>query len=113
MHDLQIQYGNTAREYNTVRANLNKAEREEKLYGITLSEVEQNPSKNGNYFRSVGKIFLRSTQPEITEHLQANISNQKNIQKELLGKHDYLEKRLKSQQMNMKELSQQVWLQAP
>ena len=108
LHDLQVQYGNTAREYNMVRANLNKAEREEKMYGITLSEVEQNPSTSGNYFRSVGKLFLRSTRPEVLEHLKTNINKQKNKQKELSGKHDYLEKRLKSQQMNMKELSQQV-----
>jgi tetratricopeptide (TPR) repeat protein len=107
LHDLQMQYGTTAREYNTVNANLNKAQREEKMYGITLSEVEQSPSASGNYFRSVGKLFLQSTKPEVTEHLQSNIDNQKKTQEELTGKKDYLEKRLKSQQMNMKELSQQ------
>ncbi|MGK3745577.1 MAG: chaperonin cofactor prefoldin [Bacillariaceae sp.] len=107
LHDLQMQYGTSAREYNTVNANLNKAQREEKMYGITLSEVEQNPSASGNYFRSVGKLFLQSTKPEVTEHLQSNIDNQKKTQEELTGKKDYLEKRLKSQQMNMKELSQQ------
>lgn len=107
LYDLQVQYGNTAREYNTVKANQTKAEREEKMYGITLSEVEENPSASGNYFRSVGKVFVRSTQTDILEHLQTNVDNQKKKQQELSGKSDYLEKRLKSQQMNMKELSQQ------
>jgi len=106
LHDLQLQYGASAREYNSVEANLNKASKEEKIYSITLSEVENNPSASGNYFRCVGKLFLRSTKPEVLDHLQSNIESQKKTQKELSGKREYLEKRLRSQQMNMKELSQ-------
>jgi len=107
LYDLQIQYGNTAREYNTVKANLTKAAREEKMYGVTFSEVKENPSVSGDYFRSVGKLFMRSSQTDILEHLETNIQGQKKKQQELTGKSDYLEKRLKSQQMNMKELVQQ------
>jgi len=107
LHDLQLQYGDTAREYNTVNANLNKALREERMYDVTRSEVEQDPAASGNYFRSVGKLFLRSTKPEVLEHLQTTIETHQKTQKELTGKKDYLEKRLKSQQMNMKELSEQ------
>lgn len=106
IHDLQQQYGDTAREYNTVDANLYKASKEEKMYNITLSEVEKNPSLRGNYYRSVGKLFLRSSQAKIVEHLQQNIKGQQKTQKELTGKKEYLEKKLKSQKMNMKELSQ-------
>ncbi|VEU36078.1 unnamed protein product [Pseudo-nitzschia multistriata] len=107
IHDLKVQYGATAREYNTVRANLMKAAKEEKMYGITLNEVKENPSATGDYYRSVGKLFMRQTQPEILDHLETNIESQKKKQQELSGKSDYLEKRLKSQQMNMKELAQQ------
>lgn len=107
LHDLQVQYSNTAREYNTVKANLMKAEKEEKMYGITLKEVSDNPSSSGDYFRSVGKVFMRQSQPETFEHLETNIQNQKKKQQELSGKSEYLEKRLQSQQMNMKELAQQ------
>lgn len=107
LYDLQVQYSNTAREYNTVKANLTKAAREEKMYGITLSEVKGNPSASGDYFRSVGKLFMRSSQSDIFKHLEGNIDSQKKKQQELTGKSDYLEKRLKSQQMNMKELAQQ------
>ena len=107
LYDLQVQYGNTAREYNTVKANLTKAAREERMYGITLSEVQQNPSSSGDYFRSVGKLFMRSSESDILNHLEGNIESHKKKQQELTGKSDYLEKRLKSQQMNMKELAQQ------
>ncbi len=107
LYDLQIQYGNTAREYNTVKANLNKAVREEKMYGLTLSEVKENPSVSGDYFRSVGKLFLRSSQSDILQHLENNIEGQKKKQQELTGKSEYLEKRLKSQQLNMRELAGQ------
>jgi chaperonin cofactor prefoldin len=107
LYDLQVQYSNTAREYNTVKANLNKAAREEKMYGITLSEVKENPSISGDYFRSVGKLFMRSSQTDIFKHLETNIQGQKKKQQELNGKSEWLEKRLKSQQMNMKELAGQ------
>mmetsp|Transcript_26816 Transcript_26816/g.63031 ORF Transcript_26816/g.63031 Transcript_26816/m.63031 type:complete len:259 (+) Transcript_26816:201-977(+) len=107
LYDLQVQYSSTAREYNIVKANLTKAVREEKMYGITLSEVKENPSVTGDYFRSVGKLFMRSSQTDILQHLENNIKSQKKKQQELSGKSDYLEKRLKSQQMNMKELAQQ------
>lgn len=96
LNDLQVQFSDTAREYNTVKANLMKAEKEEKMYGITLSEVKEKPSASGDYFRSVGKVFMRQSQPEILEHLDKNIQNQKKKQQELSGKSEYLEKRLKS-----------------
>jgi stress-induced-phosphoprotein 1 len=105
LHDLQMLHNKTAREYNTFQANLNKAQREEKMYGITLQELEKNPAASGNYYRSVGKIFVKSTQPQVVEHLEKNISGQKKKQQELTGKLEYLEKRLKSQQLNMKELT--------
>ena len=105
LQELQLQHNKTAREYNTFQANLTKAQREEKMYGITMQELEKNPATSGNYFRSVGKIFMKSTQPQVLEHLQKNIAGQQKKQQELTGKLEYLEKRLKSQQLNMKELT--------
>ena len=104
LQDLQIQHNKTAREYNTVQANYNKAQREEKVYSITRKELDDNPG-TGEYFRSVGKVFVKSTQPQIIEHLDTNIAAQQKKQQELSGKIQYLEKRLKSQQLNMKELT--------
>ena len=52
---------------------------------------------------------MRSSQSDILQHLEGNIQGQKKKQQELTGKSEYLEKRLKSQQMNMKELTHQRW----
>ncbi|KAL3924261.1 MAG: hypothetical protein SGARI_006068, partial [Bacillariaceae sp.] len=104
LHDLQVQYNKTAQDYNSVQANFNKAQREEKVYSITRKELDENPSQ-GEYFRTVGKVFVKSTQPKIMEHLDSNIELQQKKQEEFSGKIKYLEKRLKSQQLNMKELT--------
>ena len=104
LQDLQIQHGKTAREYNEVQANYNRATREEKMYSITKKELDQNPSQ-GDYFRTVGKVFVKTTEPKIMEHLDTNIAAQQKKQQEFSGKIQYLEKRLKSQQLNMKELT--------
>jgi chaperonin cofactor prefoldin len=104
LYDLQMQHSKTAREYNTVQANFSRAQREEKMYSLTRKELEENPSQ-GEYFRSVGKVFVKSTHPKIMEHLDNNIATQQKKQQEISGKIQYLEKRLKSQQLNMKELT--------
>lgn len=103
LHELRLQHNKTAREYNTVQANLTKAQREEKMYHLTLEELQARPSSN--YYRSVGKVFVQTSQPQIMEHLESNISSQQKKQQELTGKMEYLEKRLKSHQLNMKELT--------
>ncbi|KAG7358489.1 TPR repeat-containing serine/threonine protein kinase [Nitzschia inconspicua] len=103
LHDLRVQHNKTAREYQTVQANLTKAQREEKMYNLTFEELKERPS--AKYYRSVGKVFMQSSQPQIFEHLESNINSQQKKQQELTGKMEYLEKRLKSQQLNMKELT--------
>jgi chaperonin cofactor prefoldin len=103
LHDLRMQHNKLAREYNTVQANLTKAQREEKMYHLTLQELEERPSTN--YYRSVGKVFVQSSRPQILQHLNTNITSQQKKQQELTGKMEYLEKRLKSHQMNIQELT--------
>ena len=98
-----MSYQKTAREYNTFQANLTKAQREEKMYTITQSELASNPGVS--YYRSIGKIFMKSPQEDITNHLSTNIEQQKKQQTDLSSKIEYLEKRLKSQQLNMQELT--------
>lgn len=103
LHELRLQHSKTVREYQTVQANLTKAQREEKMYTLTLDELEQRPSSN--YYRSIGKVFVQSSQPQILDHLNSNVSSQQKKQQELMGKMEYFEKRLKSHQLNMKELT--------
>jgi tetratricopeptide (TPR) repeat protein len=114
-HDLQVQHGIAVREYHSVQADLQRAQREEKMYGITQAELESNPSKASSggdgdgtgayYYRSVGKLFLKSTSGQITDHLTRNVATQQAKQKECTGRLEYLEKRIKSIQLNMRELT--------
>mmetsp|Transcript_26076 Transcript_26076/g.61930 ORF Transcript_26076/g.61930 Transcript_26076/m.61930 type:complete len:338 (-) Transcript_26076:1358-2371(-) len=120
LHDLQVQYSTTAREYSLVQADLQKAVREDKMYNITLKELEENPAKqsngddgDGQYYRSVGKIFLKSSHNDVVDHLNKNIDVHQKKQKDYKGKLEYLEKKLKSQQLNMKELTGQATLATP
>mmetsp|Transcript_26077 Transcript_26077/g.61938 ORF Transcript_26077/g.61938 Transcript_26077/m.61938 type:complete len:335 (-) Transcript_26077:1320-2324(-) len=115
LHDLQVQYSTTAREYSLVQADLQKAVREDKMYNITLKELQENPAKqskgdgdDGRYYRSVGKIFLKSSHNDVVDHLNKNIDVHQKKQKAHKGKLEYLEKKLKSQQLNMKELTGQA-----
>ena len=122
LHDLQVQYSTTAREYSLVQADLQKAVREDKMYNITLKELQENPAKpsngdggastssseDGRYYRSIGKIFMKSSHSDVVDHLNKNIELHRKKQKDHKGKLEYLEKKLKSQQLNMKELTGQA-----
>lgn len=116
LQDLQRQYTTTVREYNLVQANYQKAVREDKMYNITLKELEDNPATassashsdgggGGEYYRRVGKIFMKSTYTDVIDHLHKNIDHHRKKQQDHQGKLQYLEKKLKSQQLNMNELT--------
>jgi chaperonin cofactor prefoldin len=104
LQDLQVQHSQTAREYNTVQANQNKTQREHKMNKITLDELDANPS-HGAYFRSTGKIFVKSTRDRVVDHLKSNVEDQQKLDLDLTQKLEYLERRIKSQQKNIQELA--------
>lgn len=104
LRDLQIQHAQTTREYGMIQANLNKIQREQKINKITVDELKGNPS-SGAHFRSVGKIFLKSSREATLEHLDETIAKQTKSETELTQKLDYLEKKINSQRQNMKELT--------
>jgi chaperonin cofactor prefoldin len=103
LYDLQIQNSQTTREYQTVQANLTKAQREQRINQVTLDELDTSPEANG-YYRSMGKIFVKSTRDRVTDHLRSSIQEQSKKESDLSQKMDYLERRIKSQQQNMDEL---------
>lgn len=104
--DLQVQHGTTAREYSVVQADLQRAQREDRMYNLTLSELESHPSSaDDGYYRSVGKIFMQASRPEVMDHLAGHVASERTKQKECEGRLEHLEKRLRSQQLNMKELT--------
>lgn len=103
LYDLQVQHQQTTREYSVVKTNLVKTQREQKISDSTLGELEENPSV-GNYYRSVGKVFVKSTRDLAVDHLKTTKQEHQKKETDLTQKLDYLERRMKSQQQNMKEL---------
>ena len=103
LRDLQVQNFQTSKEYNAVQANLGKTQREFKMYKVTLDELEANPS-TGGYYRSIGKIFMKSTRDRVLEHLKSTMEGEQKKEIDLTQKMEYLERRIKSQEQNMQEL---------
>lgn len=104
LRDIQIQIAETSREYNRVKANSTKAQREQRMNEVTLDELEKNPS-SGSHFRSVGKVFMKQERDEIFGHLTGMIDRQSKTQSDLAQKLEFLERRLLSQQQNIRELT--------
>lgn len=108
--ELQQQYMQTNREFNIVKANIVKAQREKKSQEITKSELEtllnDDYTQETKMYRSVGKMFLRASRDQVFEHLTKTIEDEKKRESDLTQKLDYLERRLKSQRQNMEEVMQ-------
>jgi tetratricopeptide (TPR) repeat protein len=102
--DLQLQYAQTNREFNTVNANMVKTQREYHIHELTKQELEGLPAE-ANCYRSIGKMFLKSSKPGVIDHLDKRMEEQKKKEADLTQKLDYLERRIKSTQKNMEELT--------
>jgi tetratricopeptide (TPR) repeat protein len=101
--DLQLQHAQTNREFNTVNANMVKTQREYHINELTKQELEGLPAE-ANCYRSIGKMFLKSTKPGVIEHLDKRMEEQKKKETDMTQKLAYLERRIKSTQKNMEEL---------
>jgi chaperonin cofactor prefoldin len=104
LYDLQVQHSQTTREYNTVQANLTKTQREHRMHQVTLGELEASPS-SGGYYRTIGKMFIKSTRDHVLDHLKSNMEDEQKKESDLTQKMEYLERRSKSQEQNMQELA--------
>lgn len=104
--DLQQQQNATIKEYRVVKANIMKAQKEKKSSEITRSELEKLPQgTDAKMYRSVGKMFMLTPRSDIMTHLEESIDREGKEEKDLSAKLDYLERRLKSQQQNISELT--------
>uniref|UniRef100_A0A7R9X0M1 Hsp70-Hsp90 organising protein n=1 Tax=Craspedostauros australis TaxID=1486917 RepID=A0A7R9X0M1_9STRA len=103
LQDLQIQYSQSTREYNAVQAHMNKSLREQKMQQVTQEELGKDDSNLAMY-KSVGKVFVKSSKENIMEYLETSVAEQGKKQKDMTQKLEYLEKRIKSQRQNMEEL---------
>mmetsp|Transcript_3197 Transcript_3197/g.3053 ORF Transcript_3197/g.3053 Transcript_3197/m.3053 type:complete len:268 (-) Transcript_3197:64-867(-) len=106
IYDLQDQLRSTAREYNIVNANISKAEKEKKMNDITKMELEKLPKRSEcKVYRGIGKMFMLSSQNDINDYLDQSIQDDEKKVKDLTQKREYLERRMKSQQQNIIELT--------
>ncbi|GKY94301.1 hypothetical protein MPSEU_000395900 [Mayamaea pseudoterrestris] len=103
LYDLEVQATQSSRDLSVVENQLLRLERDKRLAQVTKEEISQLPAETA-CFRSVGKIFLKSSQDRVTEYLDEKVSTTTKQQHDLTQKKDYLERRLKSQQQNMKDI---------
>jgi prefoldin subunit 1 len=103
LQELQQQYGMTNREFGTVQANLNMTQREFKMANLTKTELSEVPEGTKCY-RSIGKMFMMSTQESVLGHLEKQMNDNTKKEGEMTQKMEYLEKRMKSQRQNIEEL---------
>jgi chaperonin cofactor prefoldin len=103
LQELQVQYGQTNREFGTVQANLNMTQREYKMADLTKTELDEVPEGTKCY-RSIGKMFMMSTQESVLGHLDKQMNDNKKKESEMTQKMEYLERRMKSQRQNIEEL---------
>lgn len=97
------QYHTTARELQEVKAKLNGATREQKATELTLRQVESMAEETPLY-RAVGKMFLLSNKTEVTSCLEEKAEEDRKKQHDLTARQTYLQRRLQSQEANLKDL---------
>lgn len=106
LYDLEVQYKQSIREFQSVQVDLNKCQREQQMADATMTELEASPAV-GAYYRSVGKTFLKSTREGVMDHLKSNKEDSAKKENDLTQKLKYLERRMTSQKQNMRELVSQ------
>jgi prefoldin subunit 1 len=104
--DLQTQLISTTKEYRTVKANIMRCQKEKRSNELTKDELAKLPSSEDiKMYRGVGKMFMLSPRNEVMTHLDESIEREGKMESDLVGKLDYLERRMKSMQGNIAELT--------
>mmetsp|Transcript_10891 Transcript_10891/g.19819 ORF Transcript_10891/g.19819 Transcript_10891/m.19819 type:complete len:269 (-) Transcript_10891:303-1109(-) len=106
VNDLQQQLIATTKEYRMVRANITRAQNGKKSNELTRQELDKLPQgTDAKMYRGVGKMFMLTSRSDIMTHLEESVDKEGKEEKNLTAKSDYLEKRMKSQQQNILELT--------
>mmetsp|Transcript_16799 Transcript_16799/g.21252 ORF Transcript_16799/g.21252 Transcript_16799/m.21252 type:complete len:165 (-) Transcript_16799:125-619(-) len=105
--DLQGQLKNTVRDYSQVNGDIIKAQKSKRINEITLSELDDIPKEDSNVkmYLGVGKMFMAATRENVYNKLEEEIKENEKKAKDLTQKKEYLERRMKSQQQNIIELT--------
>ena len=106
LQDLHQTYVKTVRELKVVDTNIIRSQREYKAHELTKSELEKVPSTDETrMYRSIGKMFMLSSRTEVMENIDTYMDTEKKRETDLTQKQQYLERHIKSQQENIKELA--------
>ena len=103
LQDLQLHFNQANREFNTLNANLVKTQREYHINDLTKTELQELPAES-NCYRSIGKMFMKSSKAGVMENLGKRMEDQKKKETDMTKKLEYLEHKIKSTQKNMEEL---------
>jgi len=107
--DLQNQFRATLRDYNICKSTVEKYQREHKIHELTKVELDKLPmSSDSKMYHGIGKMFLLSSREDVMAHLDEDISAANKKETEMTAKLEYLEKRMKSQQQNIAELTKSL-----
>jgi chaperonin cofactor prefoldin len=104
--ELQSQYSLVSREYNTLQADVIKSQRESKVADITCQELEKVNNDTTACYRSIGKLFVKSSKVEMTEQLQQRQMIEEKNMNDNTKKLEYMERQLTSIRQNMNEIIQ-------
>lgn len=105
--DLRNQLRNSVRDYNVVSVEIEKLQNERVYNETTKSELGNLPDDTKAIYRRVGKMFMKSARKEINGLLEQAINDDKKTLDDLSQKKGYLERQIKSQQQNIRELTNQ------
>ena len=104
--DLQHQLIATTKEYRIVKASIMKVQNGKRSNELTKGELEKMPQgTDAKMYRGVGKMFMLTGRSDIMNHLDESIDKEEREEKDLNAKLEYLERRIKSQQQNIHELT--------
>jgi prefoldin subunit 1 len=103
LQSLRSQYEQTSRECQAVQASVFKSQREHKMAQLTSQELDQLPDTS-NCYRSIGKIFLRSSKGEMVDLLVSRMESEKRNEADMMRKKEYLERQSVSLRQNIEEL---------
>lgn len=104
LQELQAQYQQIHRDLQVTLSDLQKSEKEQKIAEITKGDIADLAGE-ARCYRSVGKMFLLSSKDNVDAGLKEKIETSKVSQVKLKEKVAFLEKRLKTQEQSIKELT--------
>ena len=104
LQELQQQYAQTHRALQTAQATAQKTERDTRMAELTRRELQNDVPDTARCYRSIGKMFLQTSQPALMQHLDGRLAEQNKAQQDNTSRTEYLERQLQSQRQNIEEL---------